>query len=119
MNGVPVGPSRVWLATADSPGLSMSRAFGDALAATVGVTDEPDLVDVALGPADRYLLLASDGVFEFMEARARGGGASAGRPIGLRGASCRRVLQRRVPLICETPWVSAPGLSASAHGPDR
>ena len=69
MNGVPVGPPRVWLATADSPGLSMSRAFGDALAATVGVTDEPDLVDVALGPADRYLLLASDGVFEFMEAR--------------------------------------------------
>ncbi len=70
MDGVPVGPPRVWLATADSPGLSMSRAFGDALAASVGVTDEPDLVDVALGPADRYLLLASDGVFEFMEARA-------------------------------------------------
>jgi len=69
VDGVPVGPPRVWLATADSPGLSMSRAFGDALAATVGVTDEPDLVDVALGPADRYLLLASDGVFEFMEAR--------------------------------------------------
>ncbi len=71
MDGVPVGPPRVWTMTADTPGLSMTRAFGDAVAVSIGISSEPDLVEVALRPADRYLLLASDGIFEFMEVSAR------------------------------------------------
>lgn len=68
---MPVGPPRVWTLTADTPGLSMTRAFGDAVAVSIGISSEPDLVEVALRPADRYLLLASDGIFEFMEVSAR------------------------------------------------
>lgn len=69
MDGVPVGPLRIWAANADTPGLSMTRAFGDAVAVGVGLSSEPEMVEAMLQPADKYLLLASDGIFEFMEAR--------------------------------------------------
>ncbi len=36
--GQPVGPNRVWLADAWVPGLAMSRAIGDIVAHTVGVS---------------------------------------------------------------------------------
>lgn len=58
-----MGPCRVWLAGSDTPGLSMTRAFGDAVAATVGVIAQPDITQASLwpmsplshiqGPADR------------------------------------------------------------------
>ncbi len=69
MDGMPVGPLRIWAAHADTPGLSMTRAFGDAVAVGVGLSAEPEMVEAVLQPADKYLLLASDGIFEFMEAR--------------------------------------------------
>ena len=37
----PIGPLRVWLKNEDIPGLAMTRAFGDQVASTVGVTAEP------------------------------------------------------------------------------
>lgn len=55
---------RVWLATEDLPGLAMSRSLGDTLAAQAGVICEPDVGCVSLSPADRLLLIASDGVWE-------------------------------------------------------
>ena len=36
-----VGPYRVWLKHENIPGLAMSRAYGDAVAHTVGVTCDP------------------------------------------------------------------------------
>jgi len=36
-----VGPSRVWLASQDIPGLAMSRSIGDFVAASVGVSCIP------------------------------------------------------------------------------
>jgi len=41
MNGDPIGPYRVWLKNENIPGLAMARSIGDAVAASVGVTDEP------------------------------------------------------------------------------
>ena len=66
-DGTPVGPSRVWLSGAWAPGLAMSRALGDTLAGRVGVIATPECVGpVALGPRDRFLIVASDGVWEFI-----------------------------------------------------
>ncbi|EFN51169.1 hypothetical protein CHLNCDRAFT_55285 [Chlorella variabilis] len=65
--GQPVGPQRVWLADSWVPGLAMSRALGDAVAHTVGVSSEPETSVVELCPQDKWLLLATDGVWEFME----------------------------------------------------
>lgn len=64
--GEPVGPPRVWQQHVDAPGLCMSRAFGDAMAHEVGVTAEPTFVEHALRAEDRYLVLCSDGITEFI-----------------------------------------------------
>ena len=46
-DGMAVGPKRVWLPYTDSPGLSMTRAFGDQLGASVGVSSEPEIRQVS------------------------------------------------------------------------
>lgn len=68
MNGnEPIGPPRVWLRDVNLPGLCMTRSFGDNVGASVGVIDKPEVVSYEIDPADRYLLVMSDGIFEFME----------------------------------------------------
>lgn len=44
----------------------MTRAFGDKLAASVGVIPDPEIVEFQLGAQDKYLVLCSDGMFEFL-----------------------------------------------------
>jgi hypothetical protein len=48
--GMPVGPMRVWLPNTESPGLSMTRAFGDEVGASVGVCVKPEIRQVSLHP---------------------------------------------------------------------
>ena len=36
----------MWLADADTPGLSMTRAFGDGVASTVGIIAQPEIMQV-------------------------------------------------------------------------
>ena len=61
-----VGPARVWLKHQDVPGLAMSRAFGDKVSSAVGVISEPDITFTSLGSKDKTIILASDGVWEFL-----------------------------------------------------
>ena len=65
-DGEYVGPERVWLKEDDIPGLAMSRSFGDQIAHTVGVIAEPELFDYDLLHEDKFLLLGSDGIWEFI-----------------------------------------------------
>ena len=60
------GPERVWLKNEDTPGLAMSRSFGDEIAHTVGVTVSPDIYDYLFVEEDKFIVLASDGIWEFM-----------------------------------------------------
>jgi serine/threonine protein phosphatase PrpC len=48
------------------PGLNMSRAFGDLLAGTIGVSHEPDMTEITLDPSMEFILICSDGVWEFI-----------------------------------------------------
>lgn len=61
------GPPRVWLGHMDIPGLAMSRSLGDTVAHTAGVISEPEMHTVELGEADKVLVWASDGLWEFMK----------------------------------------------------
>ena len=61
-----IGPMRVWLPLEDIPGLAMSRSIGDKVAHTVGVTDKPEFVSTEIGKHDRFFIIASDGLWEFM-----------------------------------------------------
>jgi serine/threonine protein phosphatase PrpC len=65
-NGDPLGPARVWLQEHQLPGLAMSRSLGDSVAASVGVTAEPEILECSLTPEDRFIVIGSDGVFEFL-----------------------------------------------------
>jgi len=45
----------------------MSRSVGDTVAHSVGCACEPDITHTVLTPNDKIILLASDGIWEFLE----------------------------------------------------
>jgi serine/threonine protein phosphatase PrpC len=57
---------RVFVKDRYYPGLSMSRALGDQLSAEIGVSCEPEITTYDITDVDRFLIIASDGVWEFM-----------------------------------------------------
>eukprot|EP00879_Flechtneria_rotunda_P026474 GHRR01028229.1.p2 GENE.GHRR01028229.1~~GHRR01028229.1.p2 ORF type:complete len:182 (+),score=94.84 GHRR01028229.1:1658-2203(+) len=65
----PLGPPRVWLREVNVPGLCMTRSFGDYVAASVGVLDQPAVITTVLKPEDKYIVLMSDGIFEFLDSQ--------------------------------------------------
>jgi serine/threonine protein phosphatase PrpC len=67
--GDPLGPYRVWLMNEDLPGLAMSRSIGDSVAASVGVSCRPELSHMTLERHDKFIILASDGVWEFISSQ--------------------------------------------------
>lgn len=57
----------MWLADEDIPGLAMSRSFGDIVASQAGVICEPEILSFELTEEDKFIVLASDGVWEFLD----------------------------------------------------
>ena len=64
-----VGPQRVWIKEDDVPGLAMTRSFGDRMAATVGVISEPEIKEYIFNPNDKFMIIASDGIWEFISSQ--------------------------------------------------
>ena len=62
-----IGADRVWVKNGDYPGLAMSRSFGDQIAHSVGVSVEPDIKIYEFKEEDKFFVLASDGLFEFID----------------------------------------------------
>lgn len=69
-SGVYIGPARVWNLHEPIPGLAMSRSLGDFIASELGVTAEPEVTRLNLGREDKFIILASDGVWEFITSQA-------------------------------------------------
>ena len=65
-NGEYYGPQRVWLKNEDVPGLAMSRSFGDLVAHSVGVSCEPEIIEYSFLEEDKFIILASDGIWQFI-----------------------------------------------------
>jgi len=59
-------PPRVWHPDLDRPGCAFTRSIGDAVGESLGVVPDPELLIRELTPNDSYVILASDGVFEFI-----------------------------------------------------
>ncbi|KAL9187828.1 hypothetical protein ACHAXT_006206 [Thalassiosira profunda] len=59
-------PPRVWSPHGDYPGTAFTRSIGDHIAEELGVTAIPEMLTRELTPEDRIIVLASDGVFEFL-----------------------------------------------------
>lgn len=63
------GPNRIWAPGKNSwgPGLALSRAFGDRAAKKYGVTSQPDIKTFQMTYEDQYIILGSDGLYDFMK----------------------------------------------------
>jgi serine/threonine protein phosphatase PrpC len=59
-------PPRLWIAGKDYPGTAFTRSIGDWLAESVGVIADPEMLTLELTCNDQILVIASDGVFEFL-----------------------------------------------------
>ena len=64
-----VGPQRVWIKEEEVPGLAMTRSFGDRVAATVGVISEPEIKEFNFCEEDKFMIIASDGIWEFISSQ--------------------------------------------------
>ena len=64
--GYEVGPARVFVKDERYPGLAMSRSIGDFVAKSVGVSSEPEILEFNITSQTKFIVLASDGLWEFM-----------------------------------------------------
>ena len=53
-----------WCLVQTVPGLALSRTIGDKIAATVGVTSTPEITKHRLHASDRFVVIASDGLWK-------------------------------------------------------
>ncbi|BAT86095.1 protein phosphatase 2C 73 [Vigna angularis] len=58
------GVHRVWLPDAESPGLAMSRAFGDYCIKGHGLISVPEVTHRNISVRDQFVVLATDGVWD-------------------------------------------------------
>lgn len=58
------GVHRVWLPDEESPGLAMSRAFGDYCVKDFGLTSMPEVTQRNITSRDQFVVLATDGVWD-------------------------------------------------------
>ena len=65
-NGELDGPFRVWVKGEEYPGLAVSRSLGDSVAESVGVISEPEIIVKDLDSTVKYIVLASDGVWDYL-----------------------------------------------------
>jgi serine/threonine protein phosphatase PrpC len=59
-------PPRVWSAKDEGPGTAFTRSIGDAVAEDLGVYAQPEMLTHNILAGDKILVLATDGVFEFL-----------------------------------------------------
>ena len=57
---------RVWVEGKDYPGCAFTRSLGDKISEEIGVVAEPEMVTTRLTMNDEFLVIASDGIFEFL-----------------------------------------------------
>ena len=61
-----LGPNRVWQVDDELPGLAMSRSLGDKIAKNVGVICEPEVKIFDYDFGDKFVVIASDGLWEYV-----------------------------------------------------
>lgn len=75
-------PHRVFLSGKMYPGLAMTRSIGDTVGTTAGVTSEPEVGSWKVEKDWSFMLLCSDGIWEFMTSQQAVDFVSRHRPFG-------------------------------------
>lgn len=65
-DGRDIGPIRVWLKDVDSPGLAMTRSFGDRCGIPAGIVHTPEIYSMKMNHYDKFIVIGSDGIFDFL-----------------------------------------------------
>ncbi len=91
------------------PGLAMSRSLGDSCLDDIGVLPVPEVTIRALKPKDRFMVIASDGIWQGACRRVLPLRAAASR-LAIRRLSPRRPLPRgncprTLRILCPQGWV--------------
>ena len=66
-DGEKSGPFRVWQKGEVYPGIAMSRSIGDFIATKLGVIPEPKFIDEKIDKDTKFIVVASDGIWEFLD----------------------------------------------------
>lgn len=67
-NGNKVGPLRIWHSDGTSPGLTMTRSFGDKNAKEIGLIATPFITELHIDrKSDLFVVIASDGIWHCMD----------------------------------------------------
>ncbi|OMJ93818.1 hypothetical protein SteCoe_3142 [Stentor coeruleus] len=69
IDGELVGPLRVWSKDRDIPGLAMTRSIGDLASRKSGIVNDPEIVVRNIHVEDKFLILATDGIWEFISSQ--------------------------------------------------
>lgn len=59
-------PPRVWEKDKEYPGCAFTRSLGDSIGEKIGIHAEPEMLTAELTKDDEIMVIASDGVFEFL-----------------------------------------------------
>lgn len=85
---------RVYKKDIDEPGLALSRALGDSMAVELGVTSEPALSKIDISQETEFLLICSDGVWEYISDQ------EAVNLVNSCGKNCQAAAER----LASTAW---------------
>lgn len=66
-NGKQIGPFRVFDSSGKYPGLAMSRSIGDSSGSSLGVISIPICTEVGMTGNERFIVLASDGIWDVID----------------------------------------------------
>jgi serine/threonine protein phosphatase PrpC len=72
----------------------MSRSLGDFMSHTVGVSAEPEVQEFELTPDDQIIIVASDGIWEFMSVQNVASIAQAHFEQGAAEAAANAIVRR-------------------------
>ena len=88
-------PYRVFWKNSMIPGLAMTRAIGDVVCQSLGVIAEPEINVFNISDDDEFILLCSDGVWEFL---------SNAAVIGLVSSNMETSLECRIEGVCRKSY---------------
>ena len=63
------GPLRIYYKEQNIPGLAMTRSLGDRISRNIGLISEAEVTERKLMVHDKFIVIASDGLWEFMTSR--------------------------------------------------
>lgn len=66
-NGGRIKENKIYIKNSEIPGLNITRSFGDNIAHSIGVSDVPYTKEFYFNGNEKFIILASDGIWKFID----------------------------------------------------